>query len=476
LIQGNPFMSASIALIYAPSKHKLAGMFALPCLGGYLKRQGVDVMLIDAPLLEYDVRTALERLRELDPDVIGVSVPLTQLVYDSVEFMKLVRARFPDKLLISGGIHATLAPEDVAPYCDAVVIGDGELTTLDILERYGNGDDWRATPGICFPGVDGKLLFSEPRALERDLDRLGGPDWSLIPFEQWYDVFHFHIEGEIALPMVSSRGCPFNCTFCANKVLTGRRVRFRSIPSFLDDIETAMEEFGIRSFFFLDDVFTLKKDRVREFADEKRRRNLDFRFITQTRADCVDEEDIRVLKEAGLFALGFGLESADPLIMEKINKKLPLHRVREAMDACRKHEIHSGLTIIIGTPWETFDSLKTTFAFLDEVSPDLIGFCFFIPYPRTESFQEALEIGGLNYLNWADAMSNEPTYAVYRAPGLQGVHPGLIRDAIIWSYYTRSPHRLKHYFEGYSWRGGLPQLARCFRNARVLKKRGLRFR
>jgi len=468
-------MSSSIALVYAPSKHKVSAIFSLPCLGGYLKRQGVDVSVIDAPLSGYGVSETLDRLRQLNPDVIGISIPFTLLVHESVEFMKLVRAAFPDTLLICGGVHPTLVPMDVAPFCDAAVIGDGEITTRELLERYVSGDEWRDTPGICFLGSEGKLVFSEPRKPEEDLDALGGPDWSLIPFEQWKTTFYFHIEGEIAMPLMSGRGCPFACTFCANEKLTGRRVRFRSIPSFLEDIEGVIETFGIRSFFFHDEVFTINKARLREFCDEAKGRNLKFKFLAQTRADRVDEEDIRLLTEAGCVALGFGLESADPEINRRMNRNLDLDRVRETIALCRKYGLMCSLSFMIGTPWETFDTLRTTFNFINEVGPDSIGFFFFIPYPGTKMFDDALEIGGLNYIDWSDAMSSQPEHDVYRAPTLRNVHPGLVRDSVMWHYYTRSLRRFMQYLSMYSWRGGLPQLARCYRSMRKLKKQGLAF-
>ncbi len=468
-------MSSSIALVYAPSKHKLSGIYSLPSLGGYLKRHGADVTVIDAPLCEYDVTETLDKLREIDPDVIGISIPLSLFLYESLEFMKLVRTKFPNKLLICGGIHPTLVPTDVAPYCDAVVLGDGEITVMELLERHAHGDGWRDTPGIGFIGSEGKLVCSEPRKPEEDLDLLGGPDWSLIPIEKWKKIFHFHIEGELAIPLISSRGCPFACTFCANEQLTGRRVRFRSIPSFLDDIEHAMRTFGTRSFFFHDDNFTLDKNRVREFRDEIRRRNLKFKFFAQTRADQVTEEDIAMLSEAGCVALGFGLESADPEISRKFNKSLDLDKVRDAVAMCRNYNIQCGLTFMIGAPWETFDTLRTTFDFINKAGPDSIAFFFFMPYPATRIFEDALEVGGLNYINWSDAMSNEPSSDMYRAPGLRGVHPRLIQHAVMWRYYTRSLRRFKQYLYMYSWRAGLPQLARCYWSTRKLRKQGLAF-
>jgi len=472
-------MSISLALLYAPSGRKLGGMLTLPCLGGYLKRQGVDVAVIDAPLSGYDVPTTLEKLRELDPQIIGVSIPMSQMLYQSVEFMKLIRARLPDKLLICGGVHPTLVPWDVAPYCDAVVVGEGELTTFELVERYSRGNEWRETPGMCYVGSDGKLVYTPRREPVEDLDVIGGPDWSLIPFQRWANVYHYSIEGEKALPAISSRGCPFACTFCANDALTGRRLRYRSIPSFLDEIENNIETFGVRAFSFYDEVFTLKRERIRQFVDEVGRRNLRFRFIAQTRADCIEEEDILLLKRAGCAVLGFGLETADPEIMEKIKKKLDLDRVRQAVAACRKHEIACGLSFMLGTPWETFETLRNTFKFIDEVDPDAIGFFFFTPYQGTKIFQDALEMGGLKYINWSDTWSegwnNEPEYCVYQAPGLQGVYPTRIRDAAMWHYYTRRLRRLKAYLSEATLRGGIPFLARYFRAARAMKKRGLRF-
>ncbi|GEM_PF-1467208 len=434
--------STDIALVYAPSKHKVAWLFSLPALGGYLKRQGYSVAVIDAPFLNMGVTETIEAIRKLDPMVIGVSIPLTLFVHESIEFLKVVRRSFPDKLILCGGIHTTLVPEDAAFHCDAVVLRDGELTTAEIIDRTRDGRDFHDVAGICYVGENGKLEFTVQRELVANLDDLGPPDWSLIPFRKWSDTFFLRLDRKFTMPMNSSRGCPFNCTFCANAKLTDRRVRFRAVEAVVDEMESIVRDYGVDRFFFEDEVFTLDADRVQRFCDELDRRGLDVKWSCQSRADCINEDSIVRLRRAGCGQMGFGLESADPGIQKTIRKQLDLDKVRETVRLCKKHGMWSILTFLTGVPGETPDSLRRTLKFLEECDPDY-AYCFqCVPYPGTEIFDLAIAEGGFKHILWSEADSRRARLdPPYLAPGLKGVPLPLVADVVLYRLQFRSLRR-----------------------------------
>ncbi len=432
-----------IVLVYPPTRHKVAWLFSLPCLGGYLKRKGYSVTVIDAPFLNMGVTETIQEIKRLDPMVIGISIPLTDLVHEGREFLKIVRRAFPKTVVLCGGIHPTLVPEDVALHCDAVVVGEGELATEEILLRLKEGKDFHDLPGLCYVGEHGTLAFTEPRQLAPNLDDLGAPDWSLIPFQNWDKRTFLAVRGDFTLPMYTSRGCPFNCAFCANAKLSGRRVRFRSVELVVDEMEKIVKDYGVRSFFFEDEVFTLRPERVEQFCDELDRRRLNVTWTCQTRADCVHEESIARIRRSGCEQIGFGLESADPEILRIMRKELDLDKVREGVRLCRKHHLLVTLSFLVGVPGETVDSVRRTLRFLEECDPDFASCFCFVPYPGTDLFDAALAQGGFSYIRWSQTQTRRAHWdPPYQPPGLKNIPLPLILDVVAYRLLMRTPYRL----------------------------------
>ncbi len=464
-----------IALVYAPSKEKIAWLFSLPSLGGYLKRQGFSVEVIDAPFLDMGVTETIEEIRRLNPMVIGLSIPMTLVVYESVEFLKVMRKSFPDTPIICGGIHPTLVPEDTVLHCDAVVVGEGELTTEEILNRIKEGRDFHDVAGICYLGEHGKPAFTSPRTPAASLDELGPPDWSLIPFKKWAEVVSLPLDNKFTMPINSSRGCPFNCAFCANERLTGRRVRFRAVDAVVDEMERAVREYGVDRFFFQDEVFTIDADRVERFCDELDKRGLDVKWNCQTRADCIKEETVARLKRSGCTRIGFGLESADPEILRIMRKQLDLDKVRETVRACKKHGVFVSLSLLVGVPGETPESIRRSLEFLKECTPDVVTCFEFMPYPAIELTDVALEQGGIKYINWTEMRSSRTSWdPPYLAPGLEGVPIPLIVNAIHYRLNVASPARFARMVKMTGLPVALYLAMKWFRSTIRLRRRGVR--
>jgi len=431
-----------IVLTYPPTRQKLAWLFSLPCLGGYLKRKGYSLSVIDPPFLNMGVTETIQEIARLNPLAIGVSIPLTDFAHEGVEFLKVVRKAFPNKTVLCGGIHPTLVPEDVALHCDAVVLREGELTTAQILDRLKEGKDFHDVSGICYVGQNGTLSFTQPRELAANLDELGPPDWSLIPFRKWSETTFLAVEGKFTMPITGSRGCPFNCAFCANAKLNDRRVRFRSIESVVDEMELIVKDYGVRYFFFQDEVFTISAQRVMRFCDELERRGLAITWTCQTRADSITEDSIARLKQAGCIQIGFGLESADPGIQRIIRKELDLNKVRETVRICKKHQMLVTLSFLVGVPGETVGSIRTTLKFLEECGPDFTVCFYCVPYPGTEVFDIALADGGFKYIHWSRTQLRSAQWdPPYQPPGLKNVPLPLVVDAVNYRLHMRTPRR-----------------------------------
>jgi radical SAM superfamily enzyme YgiQ (UPF0313 family) len=465
----------NIVLVYPPTRHKVPWLASLPCLGGYLKRKGYSVRVIDAPFLNLGVTETLKEIQRLDPMVIGVSIPLTDLMHEGREFLKIVRRAFPNKILLCGGIHPTLVPEDVALHCNAVIVGEGELITDEILHRVREGKEFRTVPGLCYVGENATLTFTDPAQPAPNLDDLGPPDWSLIPFRNWDKRTFLAVGNDFTLPMYASRGCPFNCAFCANAKLTGRRMRFRTVELVVDEMEKIVKDYDVHSFFFEDEVFTLNPERVERFCDELDRRGLHLRWACQTRADCVSEESIARIRRSGCEQIGFGLESADPEILQIMRKELDLDEVREAVRICKKHKLWVNLSSLIGVPGETVESVRRTLRFLEECDPDF-PYCFcFVPYPGTDLFDTALAQGGFSYIRWSQTQTRSAHWdPPYQAPGLKNIPLPLILDVIAYRLLMRTPYRLVRLARAAGWLRTIYMLIRSYYSMLRLRRRGVR--
>lgn len=193
--------------------------------------------------------------------------------------------------------------------------------------------------------------------------------------------------------VLAGKGCPFPCTFCLAPLADGAKVRKRTPVSLVDELERYAKERGIRDFWLRADCFTLDKQWVMEVCRRIRNRGLSVRWATNGRVDNVDEEMLSAMKEAGCFALGFGVESGNEETLQRIRKGITKEQARLAVRLCRKAGIQTYLFFIIGFPWERESHIMDTISFAEELDADLFNFSLAVPFPGTLLFKEAKELG-----------------------------------------------------------------------------------
>jgi radical SAM superfamily enzyme YgiQ (UPF0313 family) len=283
-------------------------------IGAVLEREGVPVEIIPSNVLGMNWPDIERKIRKEKPDIVGVTIS-TENRFQSFKLIKLAKRAHPGALTVLGGPHASMAAEDCLehiPEIDVVVRGEGEYTMLDICRAWEKKKDLSVladVPGIVLR-VNGKVQGNPLRPPIQDLDNLPFPAFHLVPFEKYN--FQFPVPGHGDLPAVNimtSRGCPFNCNFCATPINWGRHVRMRSPENVVREIELLKRRYGIKVVFFFDDTFNASPKRAEAICDLMIERKLDVFFKCDVRIDIMSRELLEIMKRAGLFHLSFGLEA-----------------------------------------------------------------------------------------------------------------------------------------------------------------------
>ena len=337
-------------------------------------------------------------LRELaghDPAVVAFSSTTHQhpLVEQCARWIKEEQ---PERFVLSGGTHPTLAPEAVAlsPDIDAICVGEGELATLDLIERLAAGAPITEIQNLWMR--DGEIWHRNPsRALIENLDDLPFADRELFDSRQMLA----HNDGWVDL--MAGRGCPYDCSYCCNPGLKaqyhglGRYVRFRSVDNLLREIEELAGRYPVRTLNFQDDTFTLNRKWALEFCEAYTGR-FEFPFWINTRVERVldDEELVSALARAHCRGVRIGLESGNEQLRKDILKRgMSNDDIRRAVRLLRRHGLQVSTCNMIGIPGETPAMIDETIALNRELAPDNLQFSVFYPYPMTELHDVAVEQG-----------------------------------------------------------------------------------
>jgi radical SAM superfamily enzyme YgiQ (UPF0313 family) len=332
-----------------------------------------------------------------DTDLIGVSAqysfewPLYQ------DLIKLVRSRFPKTLIAAGGEHITAMPSDclASSELDCCVLGEGEATVVDMasaLERRNR--DLTAVPGLAFKTADGRIVLNERRPRIRDLDGIAWPAWDILPIEEYLDRnLSFGVDRGRSLPVLASRGCPYQCAFCSNKKMWGSLWRVRNHQKFLDELQFYQEKYKIRNFDFYDLTAVINKSWIMDFCEGKKRRGLEFtwQLPSGTRSEALDRDSVTAMYESGCRNLSFSPESGSGAVLKLIQKKISLENMLASMRECVRAGLNIKANIIFGFPGETQRHILESFVFIIRMAAagvhDLSIWAF-SPYPGSRLFDQ----------------------------------------------------------------------------------------
>jgi len=353
------------------------GRIGLAYLAAWLRRESdVEVFVVDAKLERLDFSQVQSRVAELKADVVGLTA-FTNEIKPAAYTASLIKDVLPEAVTVIGGVHVTALPrqtlEEFSSF-DVAVIGEGERTFEELCTAIHSHGDFNSVAGLVFRSDDSAtagLVETAPRPRMLDQDRLPLPAWDLFPPQKefWLQTL---------------RGCPFNCVFCMNH--NGRVARSRSVENVIEEIRWVVEERGGRELRFGDELFTVDMERSRQLMTRLIETGLSekIRWDCQTHVRFVDQDLMRLMKQAGCFRVELGIETGDEDKLRSMGKGTNLKMIFAAAEAARAAGMPFGTFFIIGQPDESRESIRRTVDLAVKLNPDLPIIGLMCPYPGTE--------------------------------------------------------------------------------------------
>lgn len=367
-----------ILLINPPGWQKESINLGLAYLSAALKKAGYSTLILDLNRYEMSDWTLVQRAKDFAPSIIGISVK-TATAREGGRIANILSAKLGETIFIVGGPHITICAESYMrefPVFHYAIMGEGEQSIVELAEAIINNKPVLAINGLVFR-EDGQIIINN-WCPPNDLDDLPLPDLDAIEGFNWHGFRY---------PIVTSRGCPFQCTYCCVNKLTGsRKWRSRSAKNVVDEIEYIARTKRIKSFEVWDDNFTLNIKRAKEICQEliDRKINLSWYCHNGIRADRIDLELATLMKRAGCESIAFGIESGNPETFDSIKKGEPLSAVVNAVKLIKKVGIKAVGYFIIGLPGDTLDKFVETVRFQHSLKLDNYVYGMLVPYPKTE--------------------------------------------------------------------------------------------
>lgn len=371
---------------------------SLGFLAAYLRKyNGITPGIIDENITLLEGERLIELIKnDTGPKIIGMTV-LTISSYRAYELASLIKNIDKEYLVVLGGIHPTVLPEEALdnPGVDLVVRGEGEDTLSDIVNRYGSGGRYDSLAGISFK-KDGKVVHNDKRVLI-DLERI--PPFPYDLFDSTY--LHYRDFGTV----ISARGCPYDCIFCSQRAITGQKYRYMSNERVLNDIELLIEKYRQKKIWFMDDNFLVNKSRALSLIDGIMAKGFHKKagFCAEMRGESVTAEIMKRMKEANFYIASFGMETGSQRLLDMVNKNEKVEDNIRAIKLAHEAGIGTSATFIFGLPTETRKERLDTARLTRSLPLDDARFNVAVPYPGTKLYDIAKKEGRLLVKpNWSN--------------------------------------------------------------------------
>lgn len=398
------------------SKNAYSAAITLPLgcayLASTLEASGYTVSVLDAlgaDLFEirrspcntynYQGMSKDELLKLVDPNakVLGISMMFSQEWLPHREFIQAVKAKYPDLIIVAGGEHPTSMPEYVlrdCPEIDYLVTGEGELTFLELVHAIFHEKEPRKIPGVCSIDKTGSFISNglSPRIM--NIAELPRPAWHLFKVDSY---FHGNWTMGISMgrnmPILGTRGCPYQCTFCSSPTMWTTRYKMRDPVDVVDEIEHMIKTYNANSIEFFDLTAIVKKPWIQAFCAELKRRDImiPWQLPSGTRSEALDEETLQAIYDTKCRLLVYAPESGSQQTLDKIKKKLNLNRLNESVANAVKIGHTVKINLIIGFPHETLSDILKTIRYgikMAWAGVDDCNIAIFTPYPGSELYNQ----------------------------------------------------------------------------------------
>ncbi len=403
-----------------PIDTRTTAHLGLAYLAAVSERRGDEVVIFDA---DVEKQTVAEFVQEFRPHLVGITAntPQVKQAWRTAKAIKEVH----DCPVVLGGPHVSVLPEESCekPYVDIVVRGEGEDAWIDISNRleaylaehaeyhteaflHTENEIFDDCLGLTFKTSDGRIHNNPDREAIADLDSLPWPAYHLFKMENYTNLQPAtdHVDGARSFSIMTSRGCPYRCTFCSQSIMP-IKWRSRSAESVLAEWRHLVEDLGAEEIGILDDSANIRVKRLQEIAHlliENKLNHVPWIFVNGIRANLASKELLGLLKQAGLRRTAFGVETGDEEILLSIDKKVDHDTIRQAFKNAKEVGLETIAFMIIGLPGETRETMQKTIDFAIELDPLIANFSMMTPYPGTKVYEIVKRQGRFLINDWED--------------------------------------------------------------------------
>ncbi len=391
-------------------------------LASSLREAGHAVDVIDAlgegiscggetshPKIVYQGLSTDAILNRIHPDAraIGVSCMFSLDWPHTESIIKNIHKRFPSLPIVVGGEHATAAHENILETCPAVfcaVMGEGENTLSELAEFFDGKRNLSEISGIAYR-ENGNIVKTPPRARIKHIDAISLPAWDLSPMKNYHDTgWSYGVDRGKSMPILATRGCPYQCTFCSSPLMWTTRYAVRTPSKVVDEIELYLKQYGATNIDFYDLTAILKRGWILEFCGEILKRKLHFtwQLPVGTRSEALDKEVLENLYESGCRNICYAPESGSEAVLKDIKKRVNLQKLNGSLKEAKAKGMNVKVSIILGFPRETRRDVFQTFRLILKyawMGLDDVGIFAFTPYPGSELYAELKQRGKISGLN-----------------------------------------------------------------------------
>jgi radical SAM superfamily enzyme YgiQ (UPF0313 family) len=429
----SPTQNRKIALVMPPllqdiGHHPLFPPLGLSYLAAVLDQNGFEVKIVDCPVNRFDYDKLKNELAAFQPNIVGIG-SMTPIAEASFKSAQAAREACPEAQIIMGGPHATFQGKDILATeksVDLIVRGEGEETLLEIAKQPQTGTKLADIKGIMFRhGTE--VVETPTRAFIKNLDALPWPAYNLVPIEKYW------VQGQKLLSVITSRGCPFKCPFCVATEMFGQQFRARSAKNVLDELQWLKEQYGAEGIAFQDDTLTFDKKRAMDICDGMIERKLNLRWGCGTRADVVTKELLQKMAQAKCDEVMFGIESGCERMRAELKRGVTNEHIQNAIKWAKETGMFVTVSVILGYPGETKESLQETLDFVRKIEPDDAWLCHATPFPGTH-LREIVEKNGWKMSD--DWKTYNTMNAIFEDPNLPAKEIALMRKKFYDKFYN----------------------------------------
>lgn len=393
-------------------------------IGAILESNGHNVSIVDALAEGINIvkknknftrvglsqESILEKISYYKPDIVGVSTMFTAYSSDSHQIASIVKNYNPKILVIFGGAHASILYENVLSdkNVDLVVVGEGENTILEIVDNFKKHLPLENIKGTAYRNKKNEIILSPTRLPITKLDSLPLPARHLLPMDLYLNDSNENSDSYVMrtpyTSVVTSRGCPNNCIYCAVPTIWGRCWRPFSADRIVGEIEHLVKRYGFKEIHFLDDNISVSRQRLEDICDGIIKRNLNIKWTCPNGIAIwtLDKPLLLKMKKSGCYRLTFGIESGHPSTQKFIRKNLNLNKAQKIIKLANSLGFWTFSTYIIGFPFETKKAIETTFNYAIRSLSDFVVFILLMPFPKTDVTKILEDEGLLKKTNLSD--------------------------------------------------------------------------